>query len=833
MSLLSFAHPRFSCSLAASVPAFVAAIAMAAGSLAQAQSPPVAPPVAQPATAPAAKAGERNAEKSIAKQMPGTLTPVPARNVRITDEFWAPKQKINAEATLNANIKQCADTGRIDNFNRASGKLQGKYEGYFFNDSDVYKMIEGAAFAMMTSDDPAFRAKVDAKLDELIATIAAAQQPDGYLNAYYTLQEPTKHWSNLKDMHELYCAGHLFEAAVAHHQATGKTTLLDVATRFADLLDKTFGEGKTRNVCGHPEIELALVKLWKETGEERYLKLSKFFIDERGVANGRDLFGEYAQDHKPLREQTAVVGHAVRAMYLYSGATDIAMATSDRSLVAPLQSLWGDLVFKNMYVTGGIGSSGGNEGFTIPYDLPNDQAYAETCATIGLVLWNHRMNLMFADARFVDVMERGLYNGVISGVSLKGDSFFYVNPLASRGKHHRQPWFGCACCPPNVLRLVGQLGGMIYATGSDSSNNAALLVNLYVGSTASLKLADIPVKITQETKYPWEGDAEFKIDPEKPVTFELRLRLPGWSRGESINVNGQPAQYRVQRGYAVIKREWKAGDKVMFQMPLQVERIQANPEVKMNRGRLALQRGPLVYCLEGADNGPNVRSMAVTRASPIESEFVPELLGGVTVLKGTAEVRDDSAWIGELYRTADSALAVPFTAIPYYAWDNREPGPMIVWIPEHRGFAERMPDPEITATASFCPGHATPMALYDGEEPENSLGRGQTHFVWWPHNGTKEWVQYDFKTPRKISGVEVYWFSDKEHGGGCALPASWKLLWNAGTEWREVSNPSGYAIDKDKYNRTTFTPVRTTGLRIEVQLQEGISGGILEWRLME
>lgn len=782
---------------------------------------------------PAPKTPDKGQEKSIARPMPGTLTPVPARAVRITDEFWAPKQKINAESTLNANIKQCADTGRIDNFNRAAGRSPGKYEGYFFNDSDVYKVIEGAAFAMMTSDDADFRAKVDARLDELIATIAAAQQPDGYLNAYFTVQEPSKRFTNLKDMHELYCAGHLFEAAVAHHQATGKATLLDIAVKYADLLDNTFGPGKNRGVSGHPEVELALIKLWKETGNERYLRLAKFFVDERGDAAGHSLYGEYAQDHKPLRDQTAVVGHAVRAMYLYSGATDLAMATNDRSLVGPLQRLWADLVFKNMYVTGGIGSSGGNEGFTVPYDLPNDQAYAETCATIGLVLWNHRMNLVFADARFADVMERALYNGVLSGVSLKGDSFFYVNPLASRGNHHRQPWFACACCPPNVLRLIGQLGGLIYATGSDDAGNAALLVNLYIGSTAGLKIADIPVRITQQTGYPWNGDSEFKIDPEKPVTFELRLRLPGWSRGESINVNGQPAEYRVQRCYAVVKREWKAGDKVVFQMPLQVERIQANPEVKMNRGRLALQRGPIVYCLEGADNGPNVRSMAVTRGSPIEAEFNKDLLGGVTVLRGTAEVRDDAAWIGELYRTADSALAVPFTAVPYYAWDNREPGPMVVWIPEHRGFAERMPDPEITATASFCPPHASTLALYDGEEPENSTGRGQMHFVWWPHNGTKEWVQYDFKTPRKVSGVDVYWFSDKAAGGGCELPVSWKLLWNAGTEWREVSNPSAYGIEKDKFNRTTFTPVRTTGLRIEVQLRDGVSGGILEWRLME
>lgn len=782
---------------------------------------------------PAPKTPDKGQEKSIARPMPGTLTPVPARAVRITDEFWAPKQKINAESTLSANIKQCADTGRIDNFNRAAGKSPGKYEGYFFNDSDVYKVIEGAAFAMMTSDDADFRAKVDARLDELIATIAAAQQPDGYLNAYFTVQEPSKRFTNLKDMHELYCAGHLFEAAVAHHQATGKATLLDIAVKYADLLDNTFGPGKNRGVSGHPEIELALIKLWKETGNERYLRLAKFFVDERGDAAGHTLYGEYAQDHKPLRDQMAVVGHAVRAMYLYSGATDLAMATNDRSLVGPLQRLWADLVFKNMYVTGGIGSSGGNEGFTVPYDLPNDQAYAETCATIGLVLWNHRMNLMFDDARFADVMERALYNGVLSGVSLKGDSFFYVNPLASRGNHHRQPWFACACCPPNVLRLIGQLGGLIYATGSDDAGNAALLVNLYIGSTAGLKLADIPVRITQQTAYPWNGDSEFKIDPEKPVTFELRLRLPGWSRGESINVNGQPAEYRVQRGYAVVKREWKPGDKVVFQMPLQVERIQANPEVKMNRGRLALQRGPIVYCLEGADNGPNVRSMAVTRGSPIEAEFNKDLLGGVTVLHGTAEVRDDAAWIGELYRTADSALAVPFTAVPYYAWDNREPGPMVVWIPEHRGFAERMLDPEITATASFCPPHASTLALYDGEDPENSTGRGQMHFVWWPHNGTKEWVQYDFKAPRKVSGVDVYWFSDKAAGGGCELPVSWKLLWNAGTEWREVSNPSVYGIEKDKFNRTTFTPVRTTGLRIEVQLRDGVSGGILEWRLME
>jgi len=605
------------------------------------------------------------------------LSPVPFTDVRIEDEFWAPKLETVREKTLPHNLEFCERTGRLSNFAKAAGLMEGEFRGIYFNDSDVYKVLEGAAYLLASHPDK----ELDKQVDEIIAWIAAAQQDDGYLNSYYTLVEPDKKWTNLKDKHELYCAGHLFEAAVAHYRATGKRTLLDVACKFADHIDSTFGPDKRHGVPGHEEIELALVKLWRVTGEERYLKLAQFFLDERGRERGRRLYGDYCQDHKPIEEQSEICGHAVRAMYLYSGVADIAAITGDKGYIDAMERIWRDVVFRKMYITGGIGPSASNEGFTVAYDLPNDSAYAETCASIGMVLWNHRLNLLHADARFADVVERVLYNGLLSGLSLDGERFFYVNPLASQGKHHRKPWYNCACCPTNVVRFMPTVGGYVYARSEDG-----IYVNLYVAGQSTVQLNDTSVKLTQQTRYPWDGNVKIIVEPKVPATFEICLRIPAWCENARLKLNGNAVhKLETVKGYVRINRKWKDGDIIELELPMPIERIEAHPNVKGNVGRVALQRGPIVYCLEAVDNGGSVRQLVVTRDAKLTAEHRPELLGGVTVIKGNAVPASSEDWEGKLYRKVSKCRPIEFVAVPYYAWDNREPGEMAVWVPENSG----------------------------------------------------------------------------------------------------------------------------------------------------
>ncbi len=601
------------------------------------------------------------------------LEPVPFTAVRVEDAFWAPRIETNRSKTLPHNIRTCESTGRIANFDVASGRAQGKFQGIYFNDSDVYKMLEGAAYALAGHPDPS----LDRELDEIIARIAAAQRPDGYLNTYYTLVEPGKRWTDLPAKHELYCAGHLFEAAVAHFQATGKRSLLDVACRYADHIDSVFGPEKLHGVSGHEEVELALVKLHRATGERRYLELARFFLDERGRDCGRKLYGEYCQDHLPVREQSDIVGHAVRAMYLYSGVADMARLTGDRGFIDAMDRVWRNVVEKKMYITGGIGPSAQNEGFTVDYDLPNDSAYAETCASIGMALWNHRLLLLHGDGRFGDVMERVMYNGILSGVSLGGDRFFYVNPLASRGRHHRQPWFDCACCPTNVVRFLPSLGGYAYARTDDS-----IWVNLYIAGRAKVSLGTGEVALTQETRYPWSGKVRLEVNPGRPAEFTLALRIPGWCRAFTAAVNGEAADpSQVRRGFLPLRREWKAGDAVDLSLEMEARRTEAHPQVKDDCGKVALERGPLVYCLEGTDHPAPVRRISLPREAKLEVEERPSLLGGVVVVRGTGVTADRTDWDeSTLYREANPPKPVPIVAIPYYAWANRAVGPMTVWV---------------------------------------------------------------------------------------------------------------------------------------------------------
>ncbi|HPD14395.1 MAG TPA: glycoside hydrolase family 127 protein [Planctomycetota bacterium] len=627
------------------------------------------------------------------------LKPLELANVTIADTFWAPRQETNRTVGIRHQYQQCKDTGRLDAF-KLDWKPGMPNEPHIFWDSDVAKWVEAASYSLATHPDPELRKLVD----DTAALIASAQQPDGYLNCHFTVVEPTKRWTNLRDQHELYCAGHLIEGAVAHFQATGSRVLLDALCRYADHIARTFGPepDKKKGYPGHEEIELALIKLFHATGDERYLSLSKYFIDQRGqqphyydeeaVARGDDpkkywaRTYEYNQAHKPVREQDEAVGHAVRAMYLYSGMADVAAETGDEALLAACRKLWASAAERKMFLTGGVGSSHWGEKFTGDYELPNESAYAETCAAIGLVFFAHRMLQIEADAKYADVMEQALYNGVISGVNLAGTKFFYVNPLASNGGHHRQEWFGCACCPPNLARLVASLGSYVYSAAPDS-----LYVHLYVAGSATTPLpkVSIPsggcatVTLTQETGYPWNGDVRLTVSVAQPSEFDLFLRIPGWCRKHLLKVNGKTVAHKMAKGYAKISRTWANGDRVELSLAMPVERVVAHPRVAEDAGKVALRRGPIVYCLEQADNSAPVRSLLLPDRARLTARFDKKLLGGVVVIEGVGLAPTQAGWRGKLYQPASALSLRPakFRAIPYCLWDNREPGAMTVWLP--------------------------------------------------------------------------------------------------------------------------------------------------------
>ncbi len=581
-----------------------------------------------------------------------TVTPVDFSQVKIQDEFWSPRLDKHKSTTLKVCIDQIENkTGRIRNFENAA-KGEGEHSGIFFDDSDVYKALEGMAYSLINHPDP----ELEAKCDEWIDKFAAAQQPDGYINTYYTLTGLDKRWTDM-DKHEMYCAGHMTEAAVAYYKATGKRKFLDVAIRMADHMMSVFGPGKRDWVPGHEEIELALVKLYQVTGEKKYLEFSNWLLNERGHGfgshgDGRKWNPLYYQDDKPVTQMTDIAGHAVRAMYLYCGMADVASYTHDQGYIGALNRLWDDVALRNMYITGGIGQSAHNEGFTEDYSLPNLTAYCETCASVGMVLWNWRMNQMTGDSKYVDVLERSMYNGALAGISLAGDHFFYVNPLASNGDHHRQEWYGCACCPSQICRFLPSIGNYIYGTSGD-----AVWVNLYIGGEADVEKG---LTLTQETRYPWEGDVKITVGGK--LKKALKLRIPGWCKEYSILVNGEKAEPVMDKGYAVLGRKWKDGDVIELSMNMPVEVIAADPRVKEDEGLRAIQRGPLVYCMEEADNPKGFDELNISPSTAFEATFQPDLLCGVETIKAV-----------------DGDQVLNF--IPYYAWDNRTAGKMKVWVP--------------------------------------------------------------------------------------------------------------------------------------------------------
>ncbi|MCR2823031.1 glycoside hydrolase family 127 protein [Lederbergia panacisoli] len=631
---------------------------------------------------------------------------------KVTDTFWRRYMDIVRDEVipyqweaLNDRIEGAAKSHAIENIRIAAGVAEGEYHGFVFQDSDVAKWLEAVAYSLATDPNP----ELEKIADELIALLGKAQQEDGYLNTYFTVKEPEARWTNLRDQHELYCAGHMMEAAVAYYRATGKRELLDIMCRFADYIDSVFGveEGKIQGYDGHQEIELALVKLYEVTGNEKYLKLSTFFIEERGKqphffdkeseARGDNnpfwYFGsyKYSQSHLPVREQKEAVGHSVRAMYMYAAMADLAEKTGDATLKEACKTLWDNVTNKQMYITAGIGSSEFGEAFSFDYDLPNDLSYTETCASIGLVFWARRMLNLEVNSSYADVMERALYNGTISGMELDGKKFFYVNPLevwpeacSRHEKRHvkpvRQKWFNCACCPPNLARLIASNGQYIY-----TERNNEIFVNLYMGNEASFEFNGKKVNIVQKTEYPWDGAVLISVSPEAATEFTVALRIPGWCRKADLKVNGENvAVENTVNGYMYLTRTWNPDDQIELKFDMPVERMKAHPRVRENAGKTALQRGPIVYCIEEVDNGANLPNISLPQNARLEAYFDGDLLGGVVVIQAEAARLEESHWGQALYKAAEEKYqSHTLKAVPYFAWCNRKPGEMLVWLNEN------------------------------------------------------------------------------------------------------------------------------------------------------
>lgn len=600
------------------------------------------------------------------------LEPIPIERVKLSHEFFVARLQANTKVTIPHCLKSCEETGRIANFAIASGALKGERKGLLFDDSDVYKTIEAIGWTLVSIDDPALEARADAIID----TIVAAQQPDGYLNTYVQLSAGKQRWQDLEKGHELYCAGHLIEAGIAYARGTGKTKLLDAAVRFAGLIDDTFGSGKRPDVCGHPEIELALAKLHEHTGETRWLKLAQSFLDRRGDPARKQRFGEYAQDHLPIREQKSVVGHAVRAGYLYAGAADVAMLAPDATLVGPLKTLWADAWDTKTYLTGGIGSSASNEGITQSFDLPNASAYCETCAGIALALWSQRMLILTGDSKYGDAIERILYNHAAAATNLAGDEFFYAQPLESDGTQRRKSWYECACCPANVARFWPQVPGMIFAQKGNTLYQLQL-----AGAEVGVELAGSKVQVRMKSDLPNSGRIEAAVVADKPGTWTIKLRKPAWNVETKVKHDLKEQEHDLHdheqgAGWVPFERGYEVTDGFLIHFLAPVRRIHADERVAADAGRVALARGPLVYCLEGVDNGGGARSMVLTPDAELKVENAGTILGGTRVIRARAK-RVVAGTDG-----APTTKVATMTAIPYWMWGNREAGDMVVWIAE-------------------------------------------------------------------------------------------------------------------------------------------------------
>jgi DUF1680 family protein len=778
------------------------------------------------------------------------INPVPFTAVKVTPgTFWGQRLEASRKVTIPLAFSKCEETGRYTNFSNAAQHLKDPSKvfpvgGLSFDDTDPYKTIEGASYILQTYPDK----KLVQYIDSVLNVIASAQEPDGYLYTSRT-QNPQhphewagdKRWSKEEDLsHELYNLGHMVEGAIAHYQATGSRKFLDIAIRYADVVCKEVGPnpGQACVVPGHQIAEMALAKLYLVTGDKKYLDEAKFFLDYRGKTT---ITHDYSQAHKPVIEQDEAVGHAVRAAYMYAGMADVAALTGDKDYIKAIDAIWDNIVSKKLYITGGIGATSNGEAFGKNYELPNMSAYCETCAAIGNVYVNYRLFLLHGDSKYYDVLERTLYNGLISGVSLEGNGFFYPNPLESMGQHQRQPWFGCACCPSNICRFIPSLPGYIYAVKDKN-----VYVNLFLSNKSNLTVDGKKVALSQTTEYPWNGDITISVDQNAAGQFAMKIRIPGWVRNQVVpsnlyqytdgkrlsatcSVNGNSVAVTPSPdGYLTIDRRWKKGDKIQIHFDMEPRTVRANNKVEADRGMVSIERGPIVYCAEHPDNNFDIMGALINQNPQFtlgKGEIADTPIQTLTTSAQTLNFNKQ----GKL-ETLDQTL----TLIPYYAWCHRGSGKMRVWLPQDLN-ATNPSQPETLASQSKVSSSTEQMpalsAINDRLVPKDENDRSVPYTHWWPKKNCTEWLSYEFPQEATVQSATVYWYDDGPWGG-CRVPQSWRILYqDQKGQWQPVSGADAYPTDKGSACTVNFDPVKTKGLRLEVTLPTDNAAGLFEWNV--
>ena len=777
------------------------------------------------------------------------IDPVPFTSVKITaGTFWGQRLEASRKVTIPLAFSKCESEGRYKNFENATAHLEDPSKvfkvngvGYSFDDTDPYKTLEGAAYILQTYPDK----RLEAYCDSVIDIIGKAQEADGYLYTARTQNPADPHhwagdrrWVKEEDLsHELYNLGHIVEGAVAYWQATGKREFLDIACRYADVACKEVGPlpGQMRVVPGHQIAEMAMTRLYLATGKKKYLDFAKFLLDHRGKTAIKT---EYSQSHKPVVEQDEAVGHAVRAAYMYAGMADVAALTGDQDYVKAIDAIWENIVSKKLYITGGIGATASGEAFGKNYELPNMSAYCETCAAIGHVYVNYRLFLLHGESKYYDVLERTLYNGLISGVSLEGNGFFYPNPLESMGQHQRQAWFGCACCPSNICRFIPSVPGYVYAV-----KDRHVYVNLFLSNKSSLRVAGKKVSLSQTTEYPWNGDIIVSIDQNTAGQFAMKIRIPGWVRGQvvpsnlyqyydnkrlgyAVKVNGREvAGDLTQDGYYTIDRKWKKGDKIQIHFDMEPRTVRANQKVAADRGMVSVERGPLVYCAEHPDNCFDIMCALINQTP--QFRLGKGEIAGTPILTLTTDAQTLNFNKQGRLETTEQTL----TLIPYYAWCHRGSGKMRVWLPQDLN-ATTPSQPATLASESKVSSSSPVPALSSVNDrliPKDEYDRSIPYTHWWPKNGTTEWLGYEFPAESTVQSATVYWYDDGPWGG-CRVPQSWRILYqDAQGQWMPVTGADGYPTDKGSACTVNFDPVTTKAVRLEVTLPSDNSAGLFEW----
>lgn len=781
------------------------------------------------------------------------ITQVPFTKVKVAQNtFWGQRLQASQDVTIPLAFSKCEETGRYTNFSNAAEHIKNPSKvftidqnTYSFDDTDPYKTIEGASYLLQTYPNAKYKGgRLDKYVDSVVAVIASGQEPDGYLYTSRTQNPEHPHkwagptrWSKVEDLsHEFYNLGHLCEAAVAHYVATGKKTFLNVAIKYADCVCREVGKnpGQACVVPGHQIAEMGLAKLYIATGDKKYLEQAKFFLDERGKTTIKT---DYSQSHLPVLEQDEAVGHAVRAGYMYAGMADVAALTGDKSYIDAIDRIWDNIVSKKYYITGGVGATASGEAFGKNYELPNMSAYCETCAAIAQVYLNYRLFLLHGDSKYYDALERSLYNGVISGISIDGGKFFYPNPLQSMGQHSRSEWFGCACCPSNAARFIPSLPQYIYAVKDNG-----LYINLFNSNVVNVKVGSKNVQLEQITNYPWDGDVTMKIN-NGAGKYALNIRIPGWVKGEvvpsnlyyyadgkrlgySVKVNGQEVKSELKQGYFVIDRNWKKGDKVEVHFDMEPRVVRAHGNVSADKGQVSVERGPIVYCGEWPDNSCNVLSVLINQ----EPKFT---LGKKDIMNTTVQTLTTDAQTLKFEDNGKlAAKDERLVLIPYYAWAHRGNGNMTVWFPIDLNATKPALPPTLASQAKVSASQRrlpSISAINDRLVPAGGDDRSIPYTHWWPKTNSTEWLSYEFKEPATINSSTVYWYDDQPWQG-CKVPDSWKLYYkNSAGEWEEVKNPSGYPTDKGVACTVSFEPVKTTAVKLELVQPKDKSCGVFEW----